>query len=307
MASKRNVSDHLRTLSCLMFWLALGCETAATESGVTAWLHVAGPAVQFEPGPLPPGDGGPRVTGLISLQNFVYPGQLGKPLGGSLAPGATAVALALEGDAGYWIVPAGVPDVIAPEQPTFSVLLSFSPRLPPRPRVLLVQARDAAGVAGAPLQQQLDVIPDAALPDGVLVITLRWDRQADLDLHVETPSGIEIWSGMKIGYNPPLGASDPVARDRAGRLDFDSNAACVIDGRQQENVLFAGPEAPPRGRYRVRIDTPSLCQQESARWSVQVRRSGSLYAQARGQSTEAATRGSHSLGSGVLALEFNVP
>lgn len=308
MSGERNPIYCLRNLCCLILSFSLGCDAAATESGVTAWLRVAGPAVQFTPGPLPAAGAGPPVTGLVSLQNFVYPGQTAKPLGGSLAEGATAVALALAGDIGYWIVPAGPSDVTAPEQPTFSAQLCFAPTLPPGPRSLWVQASNAAGSPGPPLAQSLDVLAAALVPTGALVVTLRWDRQADLDLHLEQPSGVEIWNRMRVGYSPPPGQPpDPAARGQAGRLDFDSNAACVIDGRQQEDVIFPGPGSPPPGHYRVRVDTPSLCQQETARWTVEVRLSGILRAQASGQSTDAATRGPHDAGAGVLALEFDVP
>jgi hypothetical protein len=292
-----------RHQSWLLFCgLLLGCDAASAESGVTALLQVA--AAQFAPGTLPAPQDGPAVTGLFTLQSAVYAGQVGTPLSGSLAAGATAVALALAGDRGFWIVPAGPPAITAPEQPTFAVELSFAAALPPGRRALQAQARTAEGLAGPIAELTLEVLA-APAPAGELVVALRWDRQVDLDLHVEQPGGVEIWSGMKTGYRPPPGQpADPAAQVRAGRLDFDSNAQCVLDGRQQEDVIWQG--APPRGHYRVRVDTASLCRQESAVWTLQLYRQGVLQQQASGQSTESATRGGHGLGAGVLALEFDV-
>ena len=279
-----------------------GCDAASAESGVTALMRVA--AAQFAPGPLPAPQDGPAVTGLVTLHNTVYPGEVESPLSGSLDRGATAVALELEGDRGYWILPAGPAAITAPEQPTFATQLCFAAALPPGRRALRAQGRDAEGRPGPVAELELEVLA-AAGPTGALAVTLRWDAQVDLDVHVQQPDGTEIWNGMKIGYSPPPGQpADPAAQASAGRLDFDSNAQCVIDGRQQENIIW--PSTPPRGHYRVRVDTASLCQRDSAVWTLQLYREGALDAQASGQSTAAAPRGGHGLGAGVLALEFDV-
>lgn len=279
-----------------------GCDAAFAESGVTALMRVT--AAQFAPGALPGPQDGPAVTGLVTLQNTVYPGEVASPLSGSLGRGATAVALELAGDRGYWILPAGPAAITAPEEPTFAAQLCFAATLPPGRRALRAQGRDAEGRPGPLAELELEVLA-AAAPAGALVVSLRWDTQVDLDVHVQQPDGTEIWSGMKTGYRPPPGQpADPEAQARAGRLDFDSNAQCVIDGRQREDVIWSS--APPRGHYRVRVDTASLCQRDAAVWTLQLYREGALDAQASGQSTEAATRGGHGLGAGVLALEFDV-
>jgi hypothetical protein len=230
----------------------------------------------------------------------IWPGQIRKPLGGSLDPGATAVSLYLVGDRSHYILPAGPPDVLAPDQPTFAAVLSFSPDLPLGSQVLHVQATDAAGRYGSPLTQTLLAVEDPA-QQGALVFTLRWERPADLDLHVEEPGGNEIWARRKGGVVPPTGPS--IAE--AGYLDADSNAQCVLDGRQRESVIY--PAAAPRGRYRVRVDTPSLCGQATAYWQVEARAQGQLLTTARGQSLPAATRGPHGMGAGVLGLEIEIP
>ncbi len=64
---------------------------------------------------------------------------------------------------------------------------------------------------------------------------------------------------------------------------------------------------PPSGRYLVRVDTPSLCDETIARWFVEVRLHGERLAAAEGTSTEAITRARHGRGAGVLALTFDVP
>jgi len=102
----------------------------------------------------------------------------------------------------------------------------------------------------------------------------------------------------------------------AGYLDFDSNAACVIDGRRQENVIFSLPPddnsfvpvPPPSGEYIVRVDTFSLCGQAAAQWEVQVNTpSGAVVNPATWESTDSDTRGDHGPGAGRLALDFQLP
>lgn len=284
--------------------LLCGCEAASSESGVRALLRVSG--AQFVPGEPAASADDPAVVSLSVLQSAVFPGERGKPLSGTLAEGATAGLLMLEGDCGHFIVVAGPPDVTAPRLPTLSGLLDFSPELPLGTRRLRVYAADAEERIGPPSFQSLEVLPNDS-PAEPLLVSLTWDREADLDLHVEDPGGLEIWARKKSGYIAPRPGQPvtPGKSESVGRLDFDSNAACVLDGRRRENVYFS--VAPPPGRYRVRVDTFSLCRETTAYFTVAVRLNGALVGQARGQSVAAATAGPHGQGAGLLVLEFMVP
>ena len=94
------------------------------------------------------------------------------------------------------------------------------------------------------------------------MVSLDWDTESDLDLHVQFPSGDggtgEIWSRKPTGL--PLGSGGPPMPRPPwlGYLDFDSNCECVIDGRGQENVFFRPPR--PSGQFIARVDTFSLVQ-----------------------------------------------
>lgn len=286
-------------LGALLF---VGC--GGSQTGLPALLRVVG--AQFVPGEPAATPDGPAVVGLNLLQSAVYPGELAKPFAGTLSEGSTAAALFLDGDLGHWTVVAGPPDVTAPKLPTFAASLDFSPELPLGERRLFVYAADSDDRTGPATVQNLSVLPRDQ-PMGELVVSLRWERDADLDLHVEDPDGVEIWARQKTGYTapPPGTPPDPGAMARAGRLDFDSNAACVIDGRRRENISWTVP--PPSGRYRVRVDTFSLCREAVAYWTVEVRFQGQLVGQASGQSGPESTRGTHGQGAGVLAFEFGLP
>jgi hypothetical protein len=286
---------------------ALGCRaTADADIGLGAQLRVEG--AQFVAGDIDmaaPGDG-PAVVSVFNSLTAVQPGEREKPLTGTLAASATAVALGLRGDRGYWIVVAGPPSLDAPDLPTFMATLSFAPTLPLGPLTLVARAVDPQGRFGAPATVPL---ASAALPPpaGTLVVSLSWDTEADLDLHVVIPGGVEVWARNINSYRlPPPGTPvDAAAWRDGGILDFDSNAGCVIDGRRQENVVWQSP--PPAGSYLVRVDTASLCGAAAARWTVGVLRDGTTIGAAAGESLPGDARFSKGPGSGIQALAFDVP
>ncbi len=120
---------------------------------------------------------------------------------------------------------------------------------------------------------------------------------------------IEIWSQAPVGLpaarsrrsRRPTEATH--RRRRPGTLDFDSNAACVIDGRRQENVIFTQTPPPP-GEYIVRVDAFSLCGQAAAQWRLEVndRPTARVVNPATWEATDADTRGAHGAGAGRLAV-----
>jgi hypothetical protein len=294
----------MRRLAALSIVIA-ACGTGTTpDAGADGWLRIDG--AQFFRGAMP-GDGdGPAVAVIDLATNAVRAGQLGKPMKGALDPSATAAAIGLEGDRGYWILPAGAPEVASPTFPTFRAQMSFARDLPEGDRAIVVRAVDDEGRFGKERRETLTAKAFGP-PDGALVISLAWDANADLDLHVIDPAGNEIFN-RDINSTPrpaPGQPVDPEAWKSGGVLDFDSNAQCTIDGRRQENVIWTVP--PPAGRYVVRVDTPSLCGETGARWSVRALKDGALLAEAQGASAEVDTRLPHDRGAGVLALEIDVP
>ena len=295
------------TLAAFVAFAAIGLvscsDRVVLDGGRDALLQVSG--ATFRRTAMPATGGGPAVRNA-NLATNVRAGSVGQCTG-VLEPQATAVALALAGDEGYWVLPAGVPDVTTPGFPTFAADISFGAKLAPGRRDLVVRAVDERGAFGPELVRPL-VVLDPRRPIGKLVIALAWDTQADLDLHVVDPNGVEIWKRNVTSYVPPPPGSPPEppgTKPDGGLLDLDSNASCVIDGRRAENVVWENE--PPRGRYVVRVDTFSLCAEPGARWGVEVRRRGERLAEARGTSSPAATRFDHGRGAGVLALEFDLP
>lgn len=295
--------------AALAMLMTAGCGGVDATRGLDAWLRVAGG--QFFSGELPvtpetSGAGaGPHVLAIDSLNNTVRPGQRNKGLSGRVDPEAQAVALALDGDAGYWTLPVGSPDLVNPGSLSWSARVDLSSRAPLGTRPLRVAAVTPDGHFGPASDLNLRIQGDA--PDGALVITLAWENETDLDLHVVTPDGTEVWARNLNTYQPPAPGEpyDPAAVLAGGWLDQDSNSQCVLDGRRRESVAWK--QAPPAGHYLVRVDAFSLCGQAQSRWTVRATLRGEELGSASGVFVESDTRFAKRAGGGLLALELDVP
>ena len=299
----RAIAGCLLSVSGALGALALGAcsDGASSDPALGSRLRLA--SAQFVPGATPVAKNGPEVATLELLSTTIWPGYAEQPLRGALGRSATAVTLALSGDSGYWVVPAGVPDVSAPDLPTFRSVASYARSLREGAYTLEARAVDERGQFGPPLRQVLTALPIAPsrAVAGELVVTLTWDTDADLDLHVVDPQGHEIYHGAPSSRD--LFNADSEAS--LGVLDVDSNADCSGDGLRQEDVIWAA--APPAGHYLVRVDAPSLCGSAAARWRLLVMLRGAPLAAVSGSALDSATWGAHDRGAGVLALGFDVP
>jgi hypothetical protein len=292
----------MRALAALL--LLAGCSPSTNDQGLEALMRVAN--AQYYPGTTPAAMDGPAILSFYNSSNLIRAGQKSKPLSGLVTRETTAIAVYLEGDTGYWIIIPGAEDPTANLQLAFAASLSFSPALKPGMYSLTGRAVDDQGHFGPPSKAMLtaaDLPPD----NSTLTVSLSWDRQADLDLHVVIPYGTEIWAKNINSHTPPKPGDppDPTGYLSGGILDFDSNANCVIDGRRQEDVYWTQP--PPSGDYLVRVDTPSLCGEPQAIWTVTATLGGQSLGVAHGVSLDADTIPPHVQGAGVLALKFTVP
>ena len=291
-----------RACVLVVCWL-VGC-SASSDPGTAAWLQLEG--AQFVPGAMPEPDDGPAILAFNVSDYSIAPGARNQPLLGTLDASATSVAIGLDGDRGYWLVLAGVPDTETPTLPSLETRMSFARSLPTGGATLLGRAIDGAGRFGATASAAL-TIEGQPLPTGRLVVQLLWDRAVDLDLHVADPAGAEVWANKPSAYVPPAppATPDPNGIAAAGYLDRDSNRGCALDGKNREHVIY--PTTAPSGHYVVRVDTFSLCGQVVANWTVAAYVDGAVVASVRGTSTDADTIGPHERGAGRIALEFELP
>ncbi len=249
---------------------------------------------------------GPSVRSVTVGASFAA-GVVGRSCAGELDRAATSVMVALDGDLGYWVVPAGLPSASALDAPTFDVTFGLARRARPGPRLLVVRAIDRDGRFGPARVAPITIRP-RGVAEGELVFSLSWETRANLDLHVVDPFGVEVFKrNISSAEPPPPGAprEAPGAVRDGGVLDFDANAECRQDGLGAENVVWSA--SPPKGRYVVRVDTFSLCGEAATRWRVEAFLRGTRIGAAEGTSTDVDTRFSHDRGAGVLALEVDVP
>lgn len=253
-----------RTTLLVVCALAVECRSVDQPVARDAWLQI--PGARFVDAQWPTPTDGPVVTAIESPNNTVRPGQRGKTVAGRTDGRAFALAIGLDGDRGYWIVPVGLQSVLYPGEIEFQTGADFSAQLPPGAHTLRLEARDSDGRYGP--ASALDLTVASRVTDAVLVVSLDWDQDADFDLWVDLPDGSRLserglrdGSGQVLSIDPATG---PV-------LDADSNARCQIDGRRAENALW---QSPLPGHYVVRVETWSLCGQSRASYSITVRLRG---------------------------------
>ena len=280
-----------------------GCSRVTDDPGLDALMRVA--SAQFYRGAMPPASAGPAMSAFQTNSSIIRAGELSAGLSGSVPRDATAVAITLQGDPGYWLITPGAVDATQLGTLTFSARLSFAPTLPSGAFTIIGRAVDAHGHFG-PTSTVTLTTAGAATTD-TLLVSLRWDTEADLDLHLVIPDGSEIWANKINSFNPPPPGSggDPNGYQAGGILDFDSNANCNIDGRRLENIYWTQP--PPSGHYIARVDTFSLCAATQADWQLDVTLGGKSLGHVSGTGRDSDAALPHGAMSGVTAITFDVP
>ena len=109
-------------------------------------------------------------------------------------------------------------------------------------------------------------------------------------MHVVEPAGSEIFYGR-------------TASASGGRLDLDSNAACRIDGVNNENVTW-NSSTPPKGIYDVKVDYWRACGGLPANYTVTVNNCGKVDTFAGAFSAADADQGGAGAGRLVTRVDF---
>ncbi len=202
-------------------------------------------AGQARTGSLPSG-GGPAVQ--ASTSGAVLPG--GSNLV-SVTSGSAIdhVVVGVDGASGYYEL-TGLPSGASQ-----SVLLTLAQSAPSSFSFLI------GGGSGGTVGPSATVpVTLTAVGTGDVQVSLTWDVDSDVDLHVVDPSGEEIF------YGNPDSAS-------GGQLDLDSNAGCTLDHKRAENITWPAGHAPS-GHYQVLVDYWDACSQTGTHYVVTVNRKG---------------------------------
>lgn len=160
---------------------------------------------------------------------------------------ATAIIVGIEGQRGYFTFPMNT-DHSSSTYSTYannvSILLLLLGQELEEDITLYFAATDGQGNYGA--YENLDITYMSA-GSGALQVSLSWDQENDVDLHLIEPNGEKIYFGHAMSMN-------------YGELDVDSNPACNIDNINNENIFYDEElSIIEAGEYEVLVDLWSNC------------------------------------------------
>ena len=218
-----------------------------TADQVTGVQGPDGTAATYHTGPLPTPMGNVDVT-VPSTGDAIN--------GGSTTITVTStgeivkIYVSIQGQDGYWEV------TVPPGSTVADVLLTLAQQLPAQ-LVIVFEVADASGNVSAPAMIRTTI---HTVGTGDLQISVSWDVDNDVDLHVVDPNGFEVYWG-------------DMTSAEGGMLDLDSNAACDIDHIRNENVVWPVGKAPA-GSYTVLVDNFENCASAAANYVVTVQKKG---------------------------------
>ena len=233
---------------------------------------------KWETGAVPVDNGGPRVN--VTANRVVVNGGTSDVMVEGFSPLRSIVLAETGAGRGYYEVP-------APGGSTATLRLTFAQEIPVT-SIDLSFAGKYGDAVGPFTSHKFDVVE---VGTGDVQVTLSWDGDSDVDLHVVDPSGQEIF------YDGRVSAS-------GGELDLDSNAGCRIDGVRNENVTWPAGAAP-RGTYTVRVNYWSSCRLPETNYTVRVTNGGESRTFA-GTFTGPGNRGGRGDGREIVSFERSV-
>ena len=166
-------------------------------------------------------------------------------------PGASGnmdFVVVVTGDSGHFTTTA-----TADDGGVFSIDVTLNADVDLDSLTVSVAPMDAQGDVGDYADVDFEVVQSGT---GDVKVTLAFDQDTDLDLHVIEPGGTRIYFGERLSSS-------------GGELDLDSNPACSIDGTNIENIFW--PEgAAPAGEYIVELQYYQACVSETVNYIVTI-------------------------------------
>lgn len=252
---------------------------ALTIADYISSVEVSGTAVVglLVQGDAPAAGSGPTVT-PTAPPAVINGGSAQLQLSGSA--GFTNIILSIEGREDYYQI------TLSSSATLVDLIITLAQEIPSSSFNLQTAVGTGASV-GAYAGSSIAVIP---VGSGDVQVSVSWDVNSDVDLHVVEPGGEEIyWSHTTSATG--------------GVLDLDSNAGCVapLDGIRNENITWP-TSAPPTGTYTVRVDYWSSCTLAQTNYVVTVQLKGQSPQIFTGTLTGAGDNGGAA--SGVLVTTF---
>jgi hypothetical protein len=219
-----------------------------TKTTVTGATGPDGTPAVYHPGDLPAPHGSLTAT-VPATTDAINGGSVTVAVDGGSAT-ITAVYVSVMGAAGYWEV------TVPPGTSLADVLLTLAQQLPDAVTIV-IEVTDGSGNISQPVTVMLSI---HHVGTGDVQVSVSWDVDNDIDLHVVDPNGFEVYW------------LDDVSPE-GGTLDLDSNAACDLDHVRNENIVWPKGTAP-RGTYTIRVDNFENCTLTAASYVVTVQVTG---------------------------------
>lgn len=199
------------------------------------------------PGAQPSGTTGPTVD-LAGIASAVNGGSSTVSLAGSDT--FQRVVIGIEGVDGYY-------DLRLPSGASLEdVVLGVSPEVGAS-QLRMRYAVEGVNGLGPFATQNVRII---RVGTGDVQINVSWSGASDVDLSVQDPNGELLYYGNRTAAS-------------GGSLDLDSNAACTIDGKNAENIVWPTGRAPT-GPYKVTVRYFDDCGVARSDWVVTVQLKG---------------------------------
>jgi hypothetical protein len=255
-----------RAIAGMLALLAACGEHSDADVGFGEPLQVD--AATFRGGAIPQRDAALDVTSLDAASGVWIVGQRGLTLSGRVDADAYAIATRFADiGTGWWISQVQDLDPQFPDERGFGLSFDLGAAIPPGLRTLEVAPVDRHGRIGTPFELDACVVDDR-VPDGLNVcdpelpppahvVSLVWDRPADLDLRVRTPTGKVISWKHPTSYGGDGVPDDALDDPTVGVFTRDSNSGCIEDGRNSEAVVWQ--ESPADGPFSIYVDMFESC------------------------------------------------
>ncbi|MGG5506501.1 MULTISPECIES: hypothetical protein [unclassified Myroides] len=162
-----------------------------------------------------------------------------------------AILVALKGHDGFYDFKLQNETLTRTNEFTYEVIVDLSQKLSLENFELAIAGRLMDGTMTETQYVDLQLV---AAGTGELQISLSWDLEDDVDLHLVNQEGQRIYYG-----NKTLLDTEGI---RIAELDIDSNPGCSIDEIKNENIYFN--DLKTDGVYSIYVDLYSKCQSPRA-------------------------------------------
>ena len=143
--------------------------------------------------------------------------------------------------------------------------------------VVLVGLEDANGNVSMITENTVELM--STVGTGKLQVSLSFDNAKDLDLHLIEPEQVDA-DGYEYSYSDRHICYFNSLSRNGGELDLDSNAGCLVDGVNNENITYGEDAYVAPGMYQVYVDLFENCDPQDlpTNWVVSVFYEGTLIA-----------------------------